>query len=70
MNLQVKAYMCVTSTGEVDNLEIFTSSNYRDLVLKVIDNVMDTLGDEYPDLEQFQIPSSIDFISDYDEDDY
>lgn len=67
---QLKSYMCVVTTGEYRDLEIITATNYVDLIHKVIDNIMDTQSDDYPDLMQFTVPNSVDFIVDKDEEDY
>ena len=68
--MNVKAYMCVVNSDSYSDVEVITSNNYLELIYKVIDNIMDTLGDDYPALAKFQVPNSIDFISDYDEEDY
>ena len=70
MNLQVKAYMCVVTGEDLHGATVLTGSSYLELITKVIDNIMETLGDTYPRLSQFQVPSSVDFIAEYDEDDY
>ena len=46
--MNVKAYMCVVNSDSYSDVEVITSNNYLELIYKVIDNIMDTLGDEYP----------------------
>jgi hypothetical protein len=70
MNLQIKAYMCVITQGDLRDLNILTASNYLELITKVIDNIMETQSDDYPELSKFQVPNSVEFIAEYDEDDY
>jgi len=68
--MNLKAYMCVVTTGVNKDINILTSGNYLELIYKVIDNIMETQGDDYPNLSKFQVPNSIDFIGEYDEEDY
>lgn len=62
--------MCVVTGEDNRDADILTGSNYLELITKVIDNIMETLGDSYPSLSEFQVPNSVDFITEYDEDDY
>jgi len=62
--------MCVISTDSPSDMSILTSNNYLELIYQAVTNILDTFGDDYPDLDQFQVSQSIDFIAEYDEDDY
>jgi len=68
MSIQLKVYLCVVT--EDNRSDIITSNNYCDLIQKVINSILDTKLEDYPNINSFDIPNSIDFIGDYDEDEY
>lgn len=67
--MNIKMYMCVI-TNEEGEAEVLTSNCYMELMSKVVENIMDTFLDDYPALSKYKIANSIDFISEYDEEEY
>ena len=68
MSLQLKAYLCVVTEGYQNS--ILTASSYPDLVKKVINDLIENKGDDYPGITQFLIPQSMDFIAEFSEDEH
>jgi len=69
MNLQVKAYVCVISEG-TEEICFITASNYLELIQKTIDNILESKYESCPDISKFKVQNSIDFISEYGEEEY
>ena len=68
MNAAVKMYMCVVNReGES---EVFTDVSYFDLIGKVMECIFDNYLDDYPSLSKFKKMNSVDFIEDYDAEEY
>lgn len=67
--MNIKMYMCVVN-NEDNDAEIFTSNNFMELMHKVIENILENYLDDFPALNKFKVDNSVDFISDYDEEDY
>ncbi len=67
--MNIKMYMCIVN-NEDNDAEIFTSNNFMELMHKVIENILENYLDDFPALNSFKVDNSVDFISDYDEEDY
>jgi len=69
MSLQVKAYVCVITEG-TEEIDFITSNSYLELIQKTIGNILENKSDSCPELVKFQVNNSIDFISEYGEEEY
>jgi len=69
MNLQVKAYVCVI-TEDTNNIDFITANNYLDLILKTIESILESKCETCPEIIKFKVNNSIDFISEYGEEEY
>jgi len=69
MSSQFKSYMCVVTNG-CGELDIIMDDSYVNLIRKLISNIIETHGDDYPDIAKYTVPNSIDFIVDRNEDDF
>jgi len=70
MSVQIKSYICVVNEGCSKELKILTSNQYQNLVTQVIENILENNEEEYPELRDYIVPNSIDFICDFEEEDY
>ena len=69
MSVQITVYVCVITHNENMNINILTAVSYQELLQKVIENILDC-GEDYPNLSQFNVLNSMEFINEYDEEDY
>jgi len=70
MNVQTNLFLCVVSGDNSRDTEVYTDCDYYELLKKVVCSILDTHSIYYPDLSQFEVNNSVDFISDYDAEDY